>query len=492
MNLLTEHFLKVNNITDINNFEIEDIFAKELIVPERFDLMAKYLYGKAILENINIPFAEELYLAHIGAFSDYTFIEGDGLGKNSKEKYISSFKNILYSIRNKGFDEKESLIPVGSNGEILDGAHRTISAIILNRKVKIIRLLKSVANYDYSFFRNKGLEEKYLDYMAYEYCKLKNNVYIACIWPSAVDKNEEIKKIIQEQGKIFYYKEIELTEQGQINFLAQIYCRHNWIGSYRDNFRGVNSKANECFRNKGNVRIFAFEAENLDKVLEVKLKIRELFKIGNDSIHITDNKEESIEIAQLVFNENSILHLNYGKPTKYKRNYEMLMNYLDRLKINNKNMENFLIVSSMSLSIFGLREANDLDFIAIDSYKEIEDDLIDEHSKELVYHKKSKEELIFSPENYFYYNGLKFVSLIQLKNMKINRNETKDKEDIKLINLILSKKKIISIFFHKTKFYFYKNLRIKKIKLKKLLIDILKKLGLFNKVKHYYKKIKKE
>ena len=49
----------------------------------------------------------------------------------------------------------------------------------------------------------------------------------------------------------------------------------------------------------------------------------------------------------------------------------------------------------------------------------------------------AKNEIIYNPENYFYFNGFKFISLNILKKMKQNRNEEKDKNDLKLINKLI-------------------------------------------------------
>ena len=39
--------------------------------------------------------------------------------------------------------------------------------------------------------------------------------------------------------------------------------------------------------------------------------------------------------------------------------------------------------------------------------------------------------------NYFYFNGFKFVTLEVIKQIKNNRNEFKDKNDLKLIDTII-------------------------------------------------------
>jgi hypothetical protein len=52
----------------------------------------------------------------------------------------------------------------------------------------------------------------------------------------------------------------------------------------------------------------------------------------------------------------------------------------------------------------------------------------------LKYHAEELDNILFNPDNYFYFQGVKFLSINLLKKMKTNRNETKDVKDIKLID----------------------------------------------------------
>ena len=50
---------------------------------------------------------------------------------------------------------------------------------------------------------------------------------------------------------------------------------------------------------------------------------------------------------------------------------------------------------------------------------------------------KNNDNLLYDPNNYFYFNGHKFLSLRNIKEMKENRNEEKDTKDNNLIIKIL-------------------------------------------------------
>ena len=55
------------------------------------------------------------------------------------------------------------------------------------------------------------------------------------------------------------------------------------------------------------------------EILDIKKRIRDIYGIGNHSVHMTDNTEETIQIANIILNKNSIHLLSYGCPDKYKQ-----------------------------------------------------------------------------------------------------------------------------------------------------------------------------
>ena len=60
-----------------------------------------------------------------------------------------------------------------------------------------------------------------------------------------------------------------------------------------------------------------------------------------------------------------------------------------------------------------------------------------DHDSQLCYHQYTKEDIVFDPRNHFYLNGIKFVSLRVVREMKRARAESKDWYDIVLIDRTL-------------------------------------------------------
>jgi hypothetical protein len=184
----------------------------------------------------------------------------------------------------------------------------------------------------------------------------------------------------------------------------------------------------------------------LAAVQEIKKKVREFYGIGNHSIHITDTKDEAIEIANILFSDNSIHFLNNSKPYRYGSNQDQIDYARAFIKLYDIDPELTVIDSGMVLAVYGLRVASDIDYLFLEAPDISIDDGGDIHDAQLVYHGICKEELILNPKYYFYYRGLKFISFRQVYRMKTARGQLKDKQDIALMKGVVEKRKFRRIF----------------------------------------------
>ena len=78
-------------------------------------------------------------------------------------------------------------------------------------------------------------------------------------------------------------------------------------------------------------------------------------------------------------------------------------------------------------------------------------------------------------KNYLIYNRKKFISLENLRRFKMARGETKDRKDIEMINIIISKSPIA---FEPSQFF-----RRQWYKTKAIIIKTLQKLGIYEKLR---------
>ncbi|MCM1440270.1 MAG: hypothetical protein NC131_13870 [Roseburia sp.] len=481
------------NCYDVGEDKIEYIRARELLVSNRIDLVVKYKYVEAYDKGMNIPFIRDLYYAHLEAFSGGTFIEpGKENTKRSYQDYIDTFNTLIESIKKNGIKKELSVIPVGRNNTIINGSHRVAIAMYYDLTVPIVRYEELDADYDYNFFAKGLLDKKYLDYMATEYIRLKKDVFFACIWSKAdKSKNAVIDKMIRECCDVVYTSSIFLNYQGLRNLMIQIYGHQKWCGNIQNGYKGVLGKVDACYQDNSETIIYVLDNVSLEKVVNLKNRIRSIYQIQNSSIHISDNSQESLEIAHILLNQNSVDLLNYGDICKCKEYISWIQQLGRELDLLDINREDFLVDSSGVLGIYGIRKPSDIDYLTFEKINNQQFSVnMEEHDKNMKYYLKPKEELIYNPNNYLFAYGVKFSTLPVLYEMKRKRNEKKDIEDCSLIKPYIEKQITCKTKLNQCKIIFKRKCRniIRKIKIR--IVILLRKINLYNFAKKIYTAIK--
>lgn len=462
-------------------YTIESIKARKLLTHTRLDIAFKLLYLEMI--EFDVLFSKKIYKEHIRAFSLGKFTEPGDDEKNSIDKFIKDFNTTFESIKADGFDCNKTLIPLSQNGSIANGAHRLASAIFLDEDVACVKLDTYDHIYDHAFFYKRNIPSSMLDAVVTKFIEYADNVYIAFIWPIAKSSDEQIESIIPN---IVYKKEMMLNPNGAHNLLSQIYYGEAWLGDVENDFSGSKGKLVECFKTFDPIKVIVFQSGDLVEVIKIKENIREVFSVGKHSIHITDTKAEAIRTAKIVFNDNSIHFLNYAKPNQYISTHRKIDTFKEFIKANDLNSNDVLLDSSIVLSAYGLREANDTDFFCSDTSKiKVEFDDINIHDEELKYYDENKNEMIYNQNFYFYFNDIKFISFTQLYKMKINRDEEKDKNDCKMMEALIENNRWKE-YISKIK----QNIYYEKIKLRKKIIAILQNIGLYKITRNIYRVVK--
>lgn len=244
---------------------------------------------------------------------------------------------------------------MGDNGSILDGSHRTAIAWYYDYQLPIVHIAGKSKNYNYEFFKERGLSDKYLDFMSWLFILYSKQSYVACLWPRACGKTKlnAADRLISKRCGIFYRKEIKFNYHGIEQLMIHVYGKQPWAGSVDDGYKGIPIKARNCYRNSAFTTVYILPGVELDKILSLKSEIRELFQIENHSIHITDTREEAIEAAQVLLFENSVTLLNYGEIVKDKKLAATIIEH------HAKRHSNELILNTLAVkSLLGLRQAN--------------------------------------------------------------------------------------------------------------------------------------
>jgi len=379
----------------------------ELLTHKRFDVVIKYLYAS----NLSSDFYKKMYKEHLERWNNFS--EKDP-PKHGFEEFDEAFKSII-------FNDVEEPVPVQEGKHIANGAHRLAAALYHQRPINT-RPAEKEEQYPivagYKTFNLKHLPKRMMGRTAIEYAKLKPNTHVICLFPIAHTRIWEVKEIINQYVNVFYEESEELNATGQLGLMKEIYFVEGWA-----NEAGIKRKGDQCFRGRSQVTFMLVDAENLETVKEMKAKIRELFDVGNHSVHISDFHEDAIRIAKTVFTENSIDFLNKRKNVSFP-NYTKLMADL-------KPNDNEVITGSSVLSLYGLRDCRDIDKIYRDNPP------ADSHNPYLEkLYKLTVDQIVNDPQYHFYYQGFKYVSLDIVKGMKTLRGESKDARDLKLIREI--------------------------------------------------------
>lgn len=402
----------------------------ESLFYKRFDLMAKYLYVK--YNHIDITFFKELYKQHMITFNNCWEYPGT---KTCIDDFYQSFDSLIKDMKKNGFNEKYP-IPICHNNLLLNGSHRLMVSYFYNIKSIFKKEHHNNGNgeYSYNFFLNRGkfqnLDTLYSDTMALEFIKLDSNMRIMITYPNINNRFDNLENIIKKYGYLYYKKTIELNDNSVNNLIKEFYRNESWIGGLFP--KGINpgGKYNLC-KGSNPINMYLIHIYDLNKLIELKNKCRDLYNLGKHSLHMSDYCNDTFRIASSLLNKNSIHFLNNGTNDLSEKTKNTLEIYFDKLQ--NNNNEDYCVTSSVIMEMYGLRKAKDVDYLHI-SDNELNIENIGIHNGIwLSYYTKTKEDIIYNPENHFYFNGFKFASLNMIKEMKKKRNEIKDQNDLKLI-----------------------------------------------------------
>lgn len=434
------YFCKTYQVDPVGDYSIERVPARELLSPERIDVMAKLKYVESRESGLNVEYAVGLYRRNIEACTLGMFAELGNEEKETFEDFLKVFDELIDSIKDSGVDENISVLPVGNRGFIMDGAHRLSIAAYFNQEVPIIRFDLDETSMDADFFRQRMTSEEDLDYLAAELCKWREDLYLCCLWPSAspTEKREAAIGFLRDYGTVVHRKTIHITYNGLHNLIPQIYSRMDWVGSINDQFLSATPKVNAC-DGESALDVILFQGASLASVKDLKERMRAVFNIQEHSLHISDYPDETLALARMLFHKNTIDFLNNGQPFQYVQMNRLIYAFSAKIQDAKASPEDYIIDSGTVMGLFGFRKPDDLDYLTVDTNRLFEGESnINDHSEELEYYKADLDALLFDPANYFYYMGLKFITLRVLLDFKKRRDSLKDKEDVKIIEANLS------------------------------------------------------
>lgn len=319
------------------------------------------------------------------------------------------------------------------------------------------------------------------DSIMLQYVKCRPKTFIITLWKPAIESLDKIIDLLEKNGNVYYIKTISLTRQGLNNLLFWYYDdftyteRLNFIGKKMDYIDVVDDNNPVCYILFDNINDKKLSGQNSDFKKELRTKIMEFSGLdkdkyrGNDLLHINDYFYQTIEYSQLILNQNSIDVLNRQVCQSFISDNFTVPNL--KIQTLRKNIysemslleiDRMIILGGTVFYAYGVRAFNDIDSIIIDikpnrSYnldKIVDNGFYfldigiqgteswnDEWTKKDAnilefLHIDTFKDLVLDPNNFFYHQGLKIVSLDYEMVRKLIRNRTEDHVDFLMINLL--------------------------------------------------------
>ena len=112
------------------------------MTPDRFDIVAKYIYAKYREKKFDSDWGERLYSEHLRVWNKFQekFPRDDirhkvEFQKEGLQEYKKSFHEILDSVKSGIFDSKRSPVKVLNDFRLLNGAHRVASCLLYDHDI---------------------------------------------------------------------------------------------------------------------------------------------------------------------------------------------------------------------------------------------------------------------------------------------------------------------------------------------------------------------
>ena len=485
---------KGENKRDLSIFALRDTgeqFESSPEIPEiylhsgRFDILIKMVYAyfysvnKVVPESIHLAYTEHLRVSN--GFLEYC-------AKNDKQRFnaripcrakqnvtdfISFFHNTIENIEKHGFMSNTNQILLDNTGFVLNGAHKLAASVILGKNATFQHLdYTRQLEWNYTFFIKRGLSKKLACLMMLEWMKiqvllpsLQRKVSIISILSSNSKKEKKMREIVKQNCSvdkgILYEHEINITKLGMRQLVSHLYGNQYWLEAK------ISEMISKFMSEKIKVVFLFFYGRNSDELMKCKYQVRKLYNDSSfkSSAHIPDTPEENLILAQMILNPNSILFLNFAKNGHECQAIATELALRSSLEIISTlpeiyvGRDDVMIDSGAVLHLFNLRKRTDIDILFLNA---IDDTILgkrngsgmymeahafksnaisrarawgEDHFNERV---KTKWDLFYDPDNYGFCYGLKFISLKQLVEYKLKRNEPiKDRRDITLILKLL-------------------------------------------------------
>ena len=338
------------------------------------------------------------------------------------------------------------------------------------------KLLQSMPSNDLTLVSNTMSDQIMLEYL-----KFRPNSYCLTIWPHYNKDLASLVKFLTKFGYVYYVKQISLTHNAAVNLVYQLYsdtARFPTIDKLKEKvmYLGFNSTPKDIkvifFENTSDEHISGSQS-----ILKTKIRTFLLDELGNkdlrgdDLVHINDHYYQTVEYAQIYLHKKSLSFLKRQDLSRYMT-FKMCRTFVNTTKnwiiknVDTIDQNRILLFGSSILYTYGVRGCRDVDGLMLGGSNV--DDKVARYFYTMMtrfpfgsigimntrywkgyWDKKDipwfnmlnithRDEMIFDPKHYYYFNGLKFSTLKVEIAKKMVRGKFHDYGDMLQMMEILS------------------------------------------------------
>lgn len=408
------------------------VHPSELITPSRLDVFSKIDLARSILGGFQSSWAQAIFEEYLLARNPTGKFSENGT-KFSTKDYVVEFQKICSSLKTEGFLDRLSKIPITTRG-IENGAHRLAASLVLNSEVVTQPSAKLPQIYDYKHLEKIGLPSIYSDSMAFNYLTFKGTTRALMLTGMTAVEIKEVIARISKKLELVYVKTVDLTPIGQRRLVSLAYDFNPW---WEDKF--VETMAWERFHTgPSSAALILFEpgSEDLRKIKE-DLRGSVIPNEFERKIHGTDFFSDTLTLGEVFLNRNSLDFINQSPIGSESR----LLPQIQELKktMVTKHINDWAVDGSAVLEIYGIRKAQDVDYVVHGDQLLPRLKGFDLHNGEYSKYPFSVSDVVFDPRLHMIYKGVKYLSLSAVLFQKTYNGTLKNFEDAnRIVNALLN------------------------------------------------------
>jgi len=424
----------------------KDVFcaSKRPDISTKFEMASSFIRLGFFPDDSAARYKEEIFALN-GFFEDAP-------RKIGYQAFEDHFISLIVDLEKNSYSPSGAPVPVTTNLEALNGAHRVAAASALGQHIRI-QVIDQRPSFDFNFFRGR-VSERTLDLAALTYIRECQDVRALILHASLPPENEQmVTDELQGLWDPIFSKAVEADQNLYLNIKKLNYLNPRelsssyWAGCPENNFAGLRNHVRKSSGPYGIRVVFFRPRGSTDQLNQAKKTSRENLGGNRHFIHTTDSHLETFMIASAILHEESLLALK-NRPASWSTPLDQVIaSYRQKSALDVPFSSEILFGGSVSLDGHGIRKCNDVDMLT-DSSSDFtrlrslfgDSNFLDENLSDENSYSGSSASMSSDFSAHFYVNGMKVVSLRRLEAMKqIRSRGANDKLDLLLIMKYMSR-----------------------------------------------------